>query len=610
MPEQLDIVALIEKNPITRFTKDYNSKFIDRIQTSFTETQQQLFVSSFYCYLNYDSKNDFVIDIEYIWKWLGFSRKDPCKRILEKNFTLNVDYKCLLHQQKEQNPDVEFAHLQAKKDKRGGHNKETIMMTISTFKKLCLKTNTKKADEIHDYFIKLEETFHDIINEESDELRRQLIQEKSERSLLQEQTEELNTQLNRLTKKPNKLEPGQSVYIFEDKDENGVIVYKIGSTKDATTRQGSHRTSSFLGKIVMQVHCVRAALIEKMVHFLLDKYRISNKREWFTASYDEIVNAINYAKVVVECEIDFTTTNTATIIDKVKECLQNASVPITTNQTSKRVDNTVQTEQCEGKKIHTQLKYVPNDINDFRSFLNECCEYGEDKSVSYAMIKNQYKIWAKTCQHSQCQKLIAYMKEWYITFMQRHNPLVSTSKITQHFRGLSLKNDLFKFEKSADEMLVYENFLYDKCERAPNYRLEIKDVYKEFEEYYQQTFGCEATYYVKERLKEFFDVIFLRTKAGPEAEQDYRSHGWLGVSLKSNEVKEPVRKYKPKNAKAVEQVNVITQEVVREWSCVTDAAEYLKKSRTSTSEILKSKTPFVIDDVQSILRYRNTKTFV
>jgi hypothetical protein len=189
--------------------------------------------------------------------------------------------------------------------------------------------------------------------------------------------------------------------------------------------------------------------------------------------------------------------------------------------------------------------------------------------------------------------------------MQRHNPLVATSKITQHFRGLSLKDKIFRFEKPLDEILIYENFLYDKCERSPNYRAEIHDVYKEFEEYYNNKFESEATYYVKERLKKFFDVTFLRTKAGPEAEQDYRSHGWLGVSLKSNEVKEPVRKYKPKNAKAVEQVNVITQEVVREWSCVTDAAEYLKKSRTSTSEILKSKTPVVIDGVQSIFRYKN-----
>jgi hypothetical protein len=51
---------------------------------------------------------------------------------------------------------------------------EQIMMTINTFKKFCLKAATKKADEIHDYYIKLEELLHEIINEESQELKLQL----------------------------------------------------------------------------------------------------------------------------------------------------------------------------------------------------------------------------------------------------------------------------------------------------------------------------------------------------------------------------------------------------------------------------------------------------
>ena len=58
---KLDIVNLIEKNPITRLSKDYQSNLINKIKEKFTETQQQLFVSSFFCYLNYNSKTDFII---------------------------------------------------------------------------------------------------------------------------------------------------------------------------------------------------------------------------------------------------------------------------------------------------------------------------------------------------------------------------------------------------------------------------------------------------------------------------------------------------------------------------------------------------------------------
>ncbi len=49
-------------------------------------------------------------------------------------------------------------------------------MTINTFKKLCLKANTKRADEIHDYYIKLEELIHQTLNEQTNELRQQLIE--------------------------------------------------------------------------------------------------------------------------------------------------------------------------------------------------------------------------------------------------------------------------------------------------------------------------------------------------------------------------------------------------------------------------------------------------
>jgi hypothetical protein len=46
------------------------------------------------------------------------------------------------------------------KKTRGGHNKETLLLSVKTFKSLCLKACTKQADKIHEYYIKLEETLH------------------------------------------------------------------------------------------------------------------------------------------------------------------------------------------------------------------------------------------------------------------------------------------------------------------------------------------------------------------------------------------------------------------------------------------------------------------
>jgi len=141
----IDIVNLIENNPITKFSGDYQSKLVEKVKNNFNNYEQQLFLSSFYCYLKYDFKNDFVIDLDNVWKWLDFNQKVKAKILLENHFTLNIDYTKSLSHEGKQNPHT-----------KGGHNKETFMLNVETFKKFCLKAGTKKADEIHDYFIKLE----------------------------------------------------------------------------------------------------------------------------------------------------------------------------------------------------------------------------------------------------------------------------------------------------------------------------------------------------------------------------------------------------------------------------------------------------------------------
>lgn len=86
---------MIEDNPVTKLSKPYQGKLLNRIRDDFTSDEQQLFVASFYLYLNYDPK-DFIIDLDNIWQWLGFSKKDKAKRLLINNFNVNTDYKISL----------------------------------------------------------------------------------------------------------------------------------------------------------------------------------------------------------------------------------------------------------------------------------------------------------------------------------------------------------------------------------------------------------------------------------------------------------------------------------------------------------------------------------
>ena len=161
--EEVNIIDLIEKNPITKLNSNYNGKLLNKIKEKFTETQQKIFVTSFYCFLNYDEKLDFVIDFDNVWKWVEFTQKVKAKRLLEKYFVIDIDYIVSLSQL-----------VKGKGKGSGGNNRENIMLNLNTFKKFCIRAGTKKADEIHDYFLKLEKILQEVINEESQELREQL----------------------------------------------------------------------------------------------------------------------------------------------------------------------------------------------------------------------------------------------------------------------------------------------------------------------------------------------------------------------------------------------------------------------------------------------------
>jgi len=236
--QELNIVELIEKNPITRLSQEYNGRLLTKIQESFTGFEQQLFVSSFYCYLNYDKNMDFVVDLDNVWNWLGFQQKQHAKTMIEKNFKLDIDYKNL-------------TNLDAPKVKmNGGQNKQIIMLTVRCFKSLCLKAQTKKASEIHEYYMKMEEVLHQVVEEETDELKQQLEQKNAViQAVIQEKDSVIQS-----TKKEKQRAVEQAIIgqfplnteciyfgtIDNTNAENEKLV-KFGHTNDLSTRIMDHR---------------------------------------------------------------------------------------------------------------------------------------------------------------------------------------------------------------------------------------------------------------------------------------------------------------------------------------------------------------------------------
>ena len=255
MTAELNIVELIESNPIIKLSDTYNIKLLTKIKSVFSDQEQQLFVSSFYCYLNYN-KTDFIVDLDNVWRWLGFSTKQKSEILLERHFILDIDYK-------------KSALLSGKADlddeKRGGHNLKKIMLTIKCFKSLCLKAQTKKAGEIHEYYMKLEEVLHEVMEEEAIEFKTQLMQKTEQ---LEQKTAELKVvpeqEKHKLIMKQYGTINGSLIYVARIKIlEDGTYIIKIGESR----RGVRNRHNEFKQKYGSQVIFLDAFLVNNSAGF-------------------------------------------------------------------------------------------------------------------------------------------------------------------------------------------------------------------------------------------------------------------------------------------------------------------------------------------------------
>ena len=264
---ELNIVELIESNPITKLSDTYNIKLLEIIKSKFSDTEQQLFVSSFYCYLNHDKTKDFIVDLDSIWKWIGFSQKINAIRLLEKNFVIDIDYK------KTALPKSKAVLEEEKRN--GGQNAIRVWLNIKCFKSLCLKAQTKKASEIHEYYMKLEDTLHEVIEEEGSELKKQLLEQKqivNQQTTILEETKKILSQTPELERHKLLLRKygvinGSLVYIVRIKEcEKGEYIIKIGQSQKGI----KNRLSEFKQKYGHQVLIMDCFLVQNSMGF--EKY--------------------------------------------------------------------------------------------------------------------------------------------------------------------------------------------------------------------------------------------------------------------------------------------------------------------------------------------------
>ena len=188
-----------------------------------------------------------------------------------------------------------------KNDPRGGHNKITVLLNIETFKLLCIKAETKKAHEIHKYFVQLENLLHDIVLEECNELKVQMEQAKQE--TLQAKQETLQQKEENKMLLISRKVPTIYIYNTDTRIEHQPLL-KIGITQCIAERIKPYKQTHPYGKVVYHQEVDEDMNIKTMEHFIhhtLSNFRVQG--EVFVSKSSLIISSPSTNNTSISCKI-------------------------------------------------------------------------------------------------------------------------------------------------------------------------------------------------------------------------------------------------------------------------------------------------------------------
>lgn len=92
------------------------------------------------------STDEFPVDFEDAWQWIGYTRKDSALKRLKKNFILGVDYV----------DDSEEFSAVCRKNLQAGRPSDLFFLTVDCFKSFAMMAGTDRGREVRKYFLDCE----------------------------------------------------------------------------------------------------------------------------------------------------------------------------------------------------------------------------------------------------------------------------------------------------------------------------------------------------------------------------------------------------------------------------------------------------------------------
>lgn len=607
-----DIVKFMEDNPITKLSVPYQSRLINKIKHVFTEEEQCIYLTSFYCYLQYNPSNEYVVNLDDIWEWIGFSTKGNAKRSLKKYFTEGIDFitKPLIPRDKQSNCTIlSPGESLIPKDKQssasidvGGHNKEDIFVTINTFKRLCMRAETKKAYELHEYYLKLENILQELIDEESSELRQQLAQQtqrliSTEHALKAEKDKCAKIQ----KKKCHEHELGETVYIYKNnvRDKNETL-FKIGKSTNLAKREGDYICHNITGEIVYARRCLNSELLEKVCHHMLDKYRVLSTREWFDVSLDVLKQVMDSAHLFLDGFInDIESVIDAGLYASLEAILNNDSQSNCEKPPAQEKPNLYAAldEKKEREKQELVEKFdssivCPENPLNFPKFIEDFCEVGDDSFFALkADLHGAHKLWSRNAEAGTKKSLYEYLED---NFKPGKRDFSEYDAKLAVYYGIKLKPFAFT-PKNPQQPTDIERYIIENCKVGFTYRVPFRAVFEDYEKWKQRQMpGYTIQTKMKDEIRNYLSThffpkgVYLSGELSDIDKGKTNGFGVWGITLNNDNSNTGI-KLAGKLKKSVAQVNIITKAIAKVFDSVTQAGKECGVTPASISTDIKFK---------------------
>lgn len=636
----LNIVELIEKNPITKLSHTYNNILLEKIQENFNTFEQQLFVSSFYCYLNFDKNTDFVVDLDDVWKWLGFASKFNAIRVIEPNFKLNVDYTVSIPEFKKSKQDRQSDGSDEEqpsessvlsKPKNGGQNKQTIKLTIRCFKLLCLKAQTKKASEIHNYYLSLEDLLHQILDTETSELRAQLEQKNEVISTLNQATITLTQEKKRAIEKTLISQfpvNTQTIYfgtIDNTNAENEKLI-KFGHTNNLATRVADHhkKYANFIlaaafrvhNKVEIENHIKDHPKIKRQLRMI----EVAGKNKTEIIAYDNtnftiarltkhiqdiiharMYNVENFNKLLQRNE-ELETENAKLVSDLESKKKTIHELTLANNELNEKTAQQTQALQIvasENESPFTQHILLPDNemTQKFDEFVATCCIVRHDVEEESVNLEGRFRLWS----HTKPTKETFHALKHYMDVKYKPKRIQNI----HGYQGIKLKQVEYKKMISKPdenpEQYNVETFLFQCCKFSDTGKILNSVLLKEYQKW-KLSIGKTVSENDMKNLKTYLNACPNTLKATVWSE-NCGNEGYYGLAPKEcyytmtqaviqGQANPVISVQISTTGKKVEKRLVNSNQVLKTWSTIAKAATEEGFSAAKMSRSVKDKTVF------------------